>query len=693
MFDYTDKPLLMGNGCFPPEKEEKPRFTVQEDLLHTAREMRQTIDRLLKFEQRTKQDFEDLMRTLTSDNVLFKTSMNEAHTLFLTEVKNEINMFEANVSSSISLFQKDIETNYASLSSDVRTAIAENLASMVADFEAFKTQIDNQYNAFAENVNTRIEQNNQTHSQAMADYQRHLTTELNTFEQTITANFDNFVDGVNCTINTFKDTWETIITERLNTQDAKLSDAEMYMKTNLTATVTTLIGDMADNGDFVDIIEGEVFNHLQSQLGDFVNVKSFGAKGDGVTDDTDAINLALRSGAKHVYFPKATYLLSPSNFTENEGYSTLVGLSIPDGVKLYGCGSTIKIANDDFEKTIVIFATDKYKSVSYEEGIERVSGISIFDFIVDGNIANIHKENSITGIAIYKADNVTINNVVMKNLFGTDGTGYGVIFAYSNNCIFTNSIIERSSRSNIYCWESQNVKCENLYLYGSTYRDCVTCGSENNLSLQKSEIVFNNCTMKHNFTSGTHVARFTGHVVGVLENCVIIGNGNIDGVASPRSDNGAIDLTIRNCKISNCTVGVNVTGSNDYSRFIIENCDIQGVKSLRIDVSDELLLSNNKLTSTDNTTNLSIISDKINVVDNQFENNTHVTFSIPNIAMIERNVFKNMSGENVVICSGEGCIIFIGNITETLQTKVRIYTKGIATGNYCAIDSTSVNTQ
>lgn len=55
----------------------------------------------------------------------------------------------------------------------------------------------------------------------------------------------------------------------------------------------------------------------------FANVKDFGALGDGVTDDTAAINAALSSGAKLVYFPVGTYVVSSQ-------------LTVPPGVCLEG---------------------------------------------------------------------------------------------------------------------------------------------------------------------------------------------------------------------------------------------------------------------------------------------------------------------------------------------------------------------
>lgn len=58
------------------------------------------------------------------------------------------------------------------------------------------------------------------------------------------------------------------------------------------------------------------------------NIKDFGAVGDGVTDDTSAIQAALNSGAAQVIVPAGTYL-----------HGTL---TLPTGVWLVGTGGTLK---------------------------------------------------------------------------------------------------------------------------------------------------------------------------------------------------------------------------------------------------------------------------------------------------------------------------------------------------------------
>ena len=70
---------------------------------------------------------------------------------------------------------------------------------------------------------------------------------------------------------------------------------------------------------------GAVATTVQAKLRESVSVKDFGAVGNGTTNDTAAIQLALDSGAKRVYAPAATYKI-------------LGTLTIPTGVCLDGDG-------------------------------------------------------------------------------------------------------------------------------------------------------------------------------------------------------------------------------------------------------------------------------------------------------------------------------------------------------------------
>jgi len=58
---------------------------------------------------------------------------------------------------------------------------------------------------------------------------------------------------------------------------------------------------------------------VENKLQEFVSVKDFGATGDGVTDDSAAIQAAVDSGAKRIYFPAGTYYSSTKITTQHTG--------------------------------------------------------------------------------------------------------------------------------------------------------------------------------------------------------------------------------------------------------------------------------------------------------------------------------------------------------------------------------------
>jgi hypothetical protein len=87
---------------------------------------------------------------------------------------------------------------------------------------------------------------------------------------------------------------------------------EWVMNDGLTQAVIDRLNEWLADGTLANIINVTIFNDLNTRIGtlekslSFVNVKKYGVVGDGVTDDTAKINLALAS-EKNLFFPSGTY--------------------------------------------------------------------------------------------------------------------------------------------------------------------------------------------------------------------------------------------------------------------------------------------------------------------------------------------------------------------------------------------------
>ena len=85
---------------------------------------------------------------------------------------------------------------------------------------------------------------------------------------------------------------------------------------------------------FIQSGTGAVATTVQTKLRESVSVKDFGAVGDGVTNDTAAIQLALAASSQ-VTFPAGSYLVSTATFGANAlEFSAGASLTIPNGVTL-----------------------------------------------------------------------------------------------------------------------------------------------------------------------------------------------------------------------------------------------------------------------------------------------------------------------------------------------------------------------
>ena len=150
-----------------------------------------------------------------------------------------------------------------------------------------------------------------------------------------------------------------------------------------------------------------------------VNVREFGAKGDGITDDTLAIKaaiLSLRSTGGTVFFPKGTYIVGiPSSGAG--GYLNNYILPLVSNLKLEGVGgaSVLKL-KDNFLNN----ANDAAGNAHIMAGKGLVN-VAIRNLTFDGNGGNNLTPAGKIRNALFislDANNITIENNVLKNCAG-----------------------------------------------------------------------------------------------------------------------------------------------------------------------------------------------------------------------------------------------------------------------------------
>lgn len=98
------------------------------------------------------------------------------------------------------------------------------------------------------------------------------------------------------------------------------TDVELWTVDNVQTDYADALADLAASGGsslvgFLQSGTSATARTVQSKLRDFVSVKDFGAVGDGITNDTAAIQAAAiycKTNKKTLHFPAGTYLLTPN---------------------------------------------------------------------------------------------------------------------------------------------------------------------------------------------------------------------------------------------------------------------------------------------------------------------------------------------------------------------------------------------
>ncbi|WP_431480920.1 putative Ig domain-containing protein [Pseudomonas thivervalensis] len=285
------------------------------------------------------------------------------------------------------------------------------------------------------------------------------------------------------------------------------------------------------------------------------NVQNFGAKGDGITDDTaaiqSAIDAAAAAGGGQVYMPTGTYIVSGGE-EPSDGC-----LMLKSNVYLYGDGmgdTTVKLA-DGSDTKITGIIRSAYGEETHDFGVSNLT--------IDGNRDSTTGKvdgwfnGYIPGEEGYDS-NVTLDSVEIK-----DCSGYGFDpHEQTVNMVIKNSVSHGNGLDGFVA----------DFLSDSTF--------ENNIAYNNDRHGFNIVTSTHDFTMTNNVAYDNGG------NGIVIQRGSED-IPSPSNititggevyGNGAegvlvklsSEVTVTGVDIhDNTSAGIRIYGSNHVD--IIDN--------------------------------------------------------------------------------------------------------------------------
>lgn len=454
---------------------------------------------------------------------------------------------------------------------------------------------------------------------------------------------------------------------------------------------------------------GAITRTVQSRLRDFVSVKDFGAVGDGVTDDTAAIQAALSTSARNIVFPAgATYLID-GGLTSSVSDRTISA----DGatIKLKDNASSLSMLSCSGARTTVVGG------------------------YWDGNRANGNSE-PVPGVAIFASFAVlfTGDSSTARGLFISGCAGMGVKFANCNDVLIENCTIKDSILYGIY-GEAVAANVARPRAVGNTidtsqggnYGQGILFTSGGGFTLTEYEVSGNtvvgpqsgslsdqainigvrgsNGIVSNNITKYGAMGFSEGG-----DNCVVSGNlfTNLQGTVSIGIEPTGSNFTITGNTISGAVSGILASNSVDYDFGCIDGNNItvaSGGTGIRLQIASTFTGRNISITSnvinapsgtygiqcTRDVQGISISNNIINgpgtgsgraiyfdtpptalhasITGNAFSNwqRPYAVYSAGALTVGDIYVSANMASNNVV---GEGSVTFEGSATAGSNIRV-----------------------
>lgn len=230
-------------------------------------------------------------------------------------------------------------------------------------------------------------------------------------------------------------------------------------ESNSTADVKTFVKYITYQNDFYSLLDDLRYRII-------VNVKDRGAKGDGTTDDTEAIQGAIFSGST-IYFPDGVYLLNKCLWNESDP-STSAALWATPGQRLIFSRGAVLLRGSD--------AVNHMLYTGNEDGVTDYNGTSDIEIIGATFDENESLSTNCTALNLSHAKNVKIKNCKFIN---ASGTWHSIEVnsskdVYISECVFENNQNEEdiqidSAGGTGNLGSNDNTPCDNIHIYNCTF--------------------------------------------------------------------------------------------------------------------------------------------------------------------------------------------------------------------------------
>ena len=440
----------------------------------------------------------------------------------------------------------------------------------------------------------------------------------------------------------------------------------------VTFSISSLGTTDASNVSYNEGSAGAVNTSVQAKLQETVSVKDFGAAGDGVTDDTLAIQAAINSAAASVFVPEGTYII-------NSALTLTVA-----GQQFVGASKTKSIIKQTAVNTngLYIQADNVYIGhLQVKDIINTVGPGSEYHSILwehrDGVTVEHCKIDTSDDAGIRAGYDPTLgkstNSRILFNDITNVANGSGIEIIGALDCLCEGNDIEGTNEHGIRIVASSRVQCVNNRIEhfaegGSGHGLYVSGGTAPSFTIAERNVVQGNIVQLNTSIATTGI-RSGIYIADDAIGCVIADNifdlndstGNTDvwGIWA-RKGSASSGIGVSRCVIANnrftgdLAVGIGLSDASEHYTItgnLVKGFSLTGIK---LGTTRNLILTDNTFIGRNYTDCASAIEADVSLIDGVISSNSIDTvcraFNLRGI--VSRVAITNNNARNIIDTGG-----------------------------------------